>query len=144
MAAVSDQSAMTKLTRASFSYDQRFSSFAGLATALNFECEACTADARYCDLPSYDGRCALKIIASQIRKSRAHTPSRTSHTPLAHRIRLPFIVQTPRFPLGGVFRLGLDRARSMGSTVIVFALFRGSLEAVFLFFRSPEGPRNYP
>jgi len=32
----------------------------------------------------------------------------------------------------------------MGSTVIVFTLFRGSLEAVFLLFRSPEGPRNYP
>jgi len=92
----------------------------------------------------YDGRCALKIIASQIRKSRAHTPSRTSHMPLAHRIHLLFIAQKPRFALGGVFRLGLDRSRSRGSTVMVFILFRGGFEAVFLPFCSSEGPRDYP
>jgi len=92
----------------------------------------------------YDGRCALKIIASQVRKSRAHTPSRTSHMPLAHRIHLLFIAQKPRFALGGVFRLGLDRARSRGFTVMVFILFRGSFEAVFLLFCSSEGPRDYP
>ena len=92
----------------------------------------------------YDGRCALKIIASKIRKSRAHTPSRTSHMPLAHRIHLLFIAQKPRFALGGVFRLGLDRARGRGFTVMIFILFRGSFEAVFLPYCSSEGPRDYP
>ena len=92
----------------------------------------------------YDGRCALKIIASKIRKSHAHTPSRTSHMPLAHRIHLLFIAQKPRFALGGVFRLGLDRARGRGSTVMIFILFRGSFEAAFLPFCSSERPRDYP
>ena len=92
----------------------------------------------------YDGRCALNIIASQVRKSRAHTPSRTSHMPLAHRIHLLFIARKPRFALGGVFRLSLDRARSRGSMVMIFILFRGSFEAVFLPFCSSERPRDYP
>ena len=87
---------------------------------------------------TYDGRCALKIIASQIRKSCAHTPSRTSHMPLAHRIHLLFIAQKPRFALGGVFRLGLDRARSRRSTVMIF-IPTTVREGVLFFVRSKLG-----
>jgi len=46
---------------------------------------------------------------------------------------------------GKGFPPGLDRAGSRRSIVMVFTLFKGSFEAVFLHFRSSEGPwDSYP
>jgi len=59
---------------------------------------------------------------------------------LAHRMHLPFIAQTPGFPLGGVFRPGPDRARSRGSMVMVFTLFRGSISTFLLVGRATGLP----
>ena len=47
---------------------------------------------------------------------------------------LSLIIRAPSFPLGKVSCLDLDRSSSRKSVTTIFTLFRGSFEAVFLFF----------
>jgi len=76
---------------------------------------------------------STKSVTSHMRKPISRVVTRTS---------LPSHI--PRFPLGEVLRLGLDRSESRESLVLIFALFRDSFEAILSFFWWSEGPRNYP
>jgi len=88
---------------------------------------------------------AEKISVKKVQISKKVT---TMFADVARYTRLPPLTCIPRFLLGEVPRLGLDRADSRGSVALIFVLFRDSFKGILPFFwwagRNLEGPRNYP
>ena len=91
----------------------------------------------------YDVPCARKIkpIAhTSAHASHARTPSRT----FVVTIHLPPLTRIPRFLLGEVPRLGLDRAESEGFIALIFLLFRDSFEGNTAIFLAVGGAAGLP